>query len=401
MSSVLRSAPPESLPARPLRVAMVNLTGGGLSGGYRKYLAEMVPRLRADARIERLTVLVPPDVPGAELEGVAPVEQWERADRRMGYRGLRARIARLAPDVVFVPVARWLDCGRRPTVVMLQNMEPLVVPFGGNSLADSALNLARLGSTRRSVRRATRVIAISGFVRDFLVERWRIAPAKVGMVYHGVAPEPTPVLPPSVAALAGRPFLFTAGSIRPARGLEDLIDAAAELRTRGPAPAVVIAGEASPAARGYERRMRQRARAAGIEDAVIWAGQLSPAEIGGCFLNCAAYVMTSRVEACPNTALEAMSHGALSVAADNAPLPEIFGPAALYYAPGNGGALADAVQRLLALPAAEGARRRQVARERAASFSWSATAAGTVRELVASVVGAASRTHLHLPGMPS
>ena len=33
---------------------MLNLTSGGLSGGYRKYLQAMVPLLRADRRVDLL-----------------------------------------------------------------------------------------------------------------------------------------------------------------------------------------------------------------------------------------------------------------------------------------------------------------------------------------------------------
>ena len=58
--------------------------------------------------------------------------------------------------------------------------------------------------------------------------------------------------------------------------------------------------------------------------------------------------MTSRVEACPNIALEAMSHGAFCLAADNPPLPEFFQGAALYYRPRSGEALAHAITAALA-----------------------------------------------------
>jgi len=42
-----------------MRVAVVNLTAGGLSGGYRKYLARLMPLLAADSRVTRLGVFAP------------------------------------------------------------------------------------------------------------------------------------------------------------------------------------------------------------------------------------------------------------------------------------------------------------------------------------------------------
>ena len=42
-----------------MKVAIVNLTSGGMSGGYLKYLRTLVPLLRQDPRISRLDVFVP------------------------------------------------------------------------------------------------------------------------------------------------------------------------------------------------------------------------------------------------------------------------------------------------------------------------------------------------------
>ena len=36
-----------------MRIAVVNLTSGGLSGGYRKYLARLMPLLASDPRVQR------------------------------------------------------------------------------------------------------------------------------------------------------------------------------------------------------------------------------------------------------------------------------------------------------------------------------------------------------------
>src|SRR5262249_59993443 len=97
------------------------------------------------------------------------------------------------------PTARFLDCGR-PCVVMVRNMEPLERPFGGNTLRAGLRNLARAWTARRACRRATRVIAVSRHVADFLTSRWGLPPSKVGVVYHGVDPAPATTGRPSVLA---------------------------------------------------------------------------------------------------------------------------------------------------------------------------------------------------------
>jgi glycosyltransferase involved in cell wall biosynthesis len=365
-----------------MKLAVLNLTGGGLSGGYLKYLGRVLSLLGADPRVRRVYALMPPGVAVPAAVGVEALT-WPPGDGRTGYRALRQRLRRLAPDVVFIPTARWLDCGPIPTVVMVRNMEPLTVPFGGNSMVEGVRNLVRAYAARVACHRATRVVAVSRHVRDFLATRWRISPAKVGVVYHGVDPvgsEPTTALPRALAGHTQEPFVLTAGSIRPARGLEDVIRAMGRLGSRHPALRLVIAGRADRATEAYERRMRDLAEAHGA-GRVVWTGQLAPPEMAWCFRRCAAYVTTSRAEACPNTALEAMSHGCLVISTRQAPMPEFFADAALYYHPGDDEDLAAQIRGVLAAGPQECATRREALRTRARQFQWRETADRTIEQL--------------------
>lgn len=63
-------------------------------------------------------------------------------------------------------------------------------------------------------------------------------------------------------------------------------------------------------------------------------------------IDCEAFLMTSRVEACPNIALEAMAHGCLCIAADDLPLLKIVEDAAVFYPARNPQLLAQRVQNL-------------------------------------------------------
>ena len=85
------------------------------------------------------------------------------------------------------------------------------------------------------------------------------------------------------------------------------------------------------------------------------------------FRRCAAFVMTSRAEACPNTALEAMSCGCAIVSVDRAPMPEFFGEAALYYPVAEIRALAQQLCAVIS-NAAEHDRLAGAARRRAVGF---------------------------------
>lgn len=349
-----------------MRVVVANLTGGGLSGGYRKYLQRVMPLIAADARIERLHIFVPAGS-GVVFDPHLDVRHYGSGEA--GGRAMIDEMRTLSPDVVFVPTARFIDIGR-PVVTMVRNMEPLIVPFGGNSWREGLRNLARAGSAKRASRRSARVIAVSRYVREFLVHRWGIPAERVGVVYHGVDHEDR-------GALVNARTLFTAGSIRPARGLEDAIEALARL------PADVhlrIGGRVDPGAEHYARKLHALASRLDVQARVTFAGQLDAQQMRDELNGCGVFVMTSRAEACPNTALEAMSAGAMIVSVDHEPMPEFFGDAALYYPEGNGAALAERVMDVLDSPLLRPAKGEQ-ARARARRFTWETTSDLTIREL--------------------
>ena len=187
-----------------------------------------MPRLAADPRIHRLEVGLPPQAPAGLVPGV-PTFTWPLDDARRGYRGLKTGLARLDPDVLFIPTARWLDAGGVPTVVMVRNMEPLTVPFAGNTVLEGVRNLARARAARVACRRATRVLAVSEHVRDFLALRWNLTPEKIGVVYHGVEPPAAGAAPVS----PGRPGRVGVRAVPLHRGLDP---ARAGARRRHPGP---------------------------------------------------------------------------------------------------------------------------------------------------------------------
>lgn len=348
-----------------------------------KYLRELMPRLRRNADVTRLDIFVPPGRAAGFSDGT---QSWPPGDATRGYPTLRGQIQRAAPDVVFIPTARWLPLPR-PTVVMVRNMEPLLHPFAGHGPSEAARNLARRWTARRACRRASRVIVVSEHVETFLRRRWHIPPERIGLVYHGVeTPSANAGAPPAALARVSGPWIFTAGSIRPARGLEDALDG---LRLLGPGSTLVIAGAADPSCSNYERALRARTDRAGLGDQVIWTGQLNPGEMAWCYEHATVFLTTTRAEACPNVALEAMSHGCSIVASDVDPMPEFFGDVARYYAPGDAARIAAALRDALGeAPAARTARTRR-GLARAAGFTWDRTAERTVHELRCAV------NHLH------
>jgi glycosyltransferase involved in cell wall biosynthesis len=150
---------------------------------------------------------------------------------------------------------------------------------------------------------------------------------------------------------------------------------------QGLALRLVIAGKPDAGTCSYKVRLEHMARKIKVDTHILWAGQLSSLEMSWCYYNCAAFVMTSRAEACPNTALEAMSHGTLCISGDHPPMPEFFRDTALFYPYGDAKVLADVILRALRslVEQQDGYRRATV--RRSAEFVWTLSVQQTVQEL--------------------
>ncbi len=356
-----------------MRIALLTLTRGNVSGGFRKYLDRLVPLLQRDAEVERLDVFVPMQI------ARSGERSWPDGDDVRGFRALRSMVSELKPDVVFVPTARALRVGRIPLVTMVRNMEPLEVPFGGNTMLEGLKNVARASAARSACRSSDRVIAVSDHVRRFLVEHWRIPEARIGTVYHGIDPAEDVLEPPdALQSMIGRRFLFTAGSIRPARGVEDAIEALSSVPND---IHLVVAGSVDRGAEHYAAKMRRLAEVRGVTQRVVWAGQLDARAMAWCFRTAEAFVMTSRAEACPNVVLEALAQGSVSISTTHPPMPEFFGDVAWYYKERDAADLVARIHEVLAAPLAERERRQNAARARAGLFPWAATARATIAQL--------------------
>jgi glycosyltransferase involved in cell wall biosynthesis len=365
-----------------LRVAVVNLTNRALSSGYATYLHRLIPLLRGDPRVGALSVFLPPGIAWVGPQDV-DLATWPRHDARNLYRGLRERVLALNPDVVFIPTARWLDFSGVPTVVMVRNMEPLIAPFGGNPWAETLRNLGRMYAARVACERATRVIAVSRHIANLVTERWDVRREKIGLVYHGIDPASPPdemAAPEALRRDVPRRFLFTAGSIRPVRGLEDALGAMALLR-REQGLTLVIAGPDDYGMKAYRQRLQRFGEQLCGRGRIIWVGRLTAPEMAWCFAHCAAYLNTTRAEACPSTTLEALSHGCRVVASEIPPMSEFLTTSALYYRLGNTADLAAQIEQSLAETARDRQIREDAARARASGFRWEETALHTLRQL--------------------
>lgn len=241
---------------------------------------------------------------------------------------------------------------------------------------------------RRVARRLPEVLTVSDSSRAEIVEYLDVPAERIRVVPIGADTElfsPDPAVP----RVPGR-IVTTASADVPLKGLLPLVEALAKVRTERPAELVVVgrAREGGPVAEAIERYSLSGAIrfVTGISDAEL-VHELRSAEVA---------VVPSLYEGFSLPAVEAMACGTPLVATTGGALPEVAGPdgeAALLVPPGDPGALAASIGRLLDDPALR-ARLGAAGRDRVLSrFTWRAAAAATVeryRAAMAATTGAGS-----------
>ncbi len=274
------------------------------------------------------------------------------------------------PHALFGAAARWGSGGRAAVVSSFYSVElnwvrrrirPLT-PFLRWTVesADAVTAISR--STARAVR--------------------EIAPVPVSVVPYGAALEDTGE-PPARPALSepGRLRLLFVGRLVERKGVEVLVRALAELRTRRPAELTVIgAGE-------REASIRHTVLACGLGDAVRLAGSVPTEALARAYGDHDVFVLPAVVDAKGDTEglgvvlLEALRFERPVVASDLGGIPDIVEPGrtGLLVPPGDPSALAAAIESLAQRPSEARAMARAGRARARERFGWDRVLRETAR----------------------
>ncbi|MGW0970428.1 glycosyltransferase family 4 protein [Streptomyces sp. NPDC002516] len=240
---------------------------------------------------------------------------------------------------------------------------------------------------KRVARRLPSVLTVSGTSRQEIVDHLRVEQDRIHVVHIGAdtdlfSPDP------SVPQVPGR-IVTTSSADVPLKGLVFLVEALAKVRTEHPGAHLVVVGrraEDGPVAQAIERY--------GLHDAVEFVKGISDAELVDLVRSAEVACVPSLYEGFSLPAAEAMATGTPLVATTGGAIPEVAGPdgeTCLAVPPGDPGALAAALGRLLGDPALR-ARLGSAGRERVlARFTWAKAAEGTVAHYRAAMALSASR----------
>ena len=355
-----------------MKVAVINLTSGSISGGYLKYLNNILPRMTDNHQIESVFCALPTGIQlnvgdNIHLFRCKPYKPFNLLKDKKLFNAIN----QYEPDIIFCPLERPYKHKNIPVVNMLQNMEPFVERSSLNTLKiNLKLEVQKLIG-QKALKDSNGIICISKFVKDFLTEDLYIPRENVSLIYHGIGlynakPKEIEQLPKGFNSN----FIFTAGSIRPARGLEDLINAMGILRKNGIKKKLIIAGSISSDALLYFQYLKKLIIEKKLSDSILFVKELNQENMKWCYINADIFVMTSRVESFGIIAVEAMLNECVIISSFSQCLPEVFGNVATYYKQGNYHELSEKILFNLNLNNDDRLSIKMKAKERSKLFSW-------------------------------
>lgn len=227
---------------------------------------------------------------------------------------------------------------------------------------------------RRMIAESRVVITGSDHARERIIERFPVAPEKIVVIPHGVAPHLfTPADAPSSAlkvfGIEG-PYLLTVANKKPHKNLEMAIRVLARSVTTDPTLRLVLVGDRFP----HLDRLRSFARELGVLDRLIDLASISDQSLALLYAHAEALLFPSRVEGFGLPVIEAMAAGAPVVAVDAPPIPSVVGGAGDIVPIDDDAAMCAAIERLRR-EADWRAERVAAGRARARQFTWERSAA--------------------------
>ena len=230
-----------------------------------------------------------------------------------------------------------------------------------------------------SLKRATRVIAVSQHTRCDLLELCGVPEERVIVVYSGVGRGFQPLPAGRVAAFrhlhfGDRPYILHVGTLEPRKNIDILIRAFAVCRNEIDVPHVL----ALVGAKGWKfESLFQLVRRLGIEEHVRFVDYVSPDELPLWYNGADLFAYPSAYEGFGLPVLEAMACGVPTVTSSSSALHELASGACLTVEPGSQEALQLALARMLTAPELR-ATLRGAGLARAAQFTWARCARETV-----------------------
>jgi glycosyltransferase involved in cell wall biosynthesis len=217
-----------------------------------------------------------------------------------------------------------------------------------------------------AIKRSEKVIAVSNFTKNDIVEKFRTRSSKIEVTYEGVSSLSHENNSLFVEKIDDRKtllsyniitdensskskFILYVGNAYPHKNLDNLLLVFLALHQKYPDYRLVLVGREDY----FYKRLKEQARGLGLwhedvpQSPVIFPGHVTDLELGVLYRNALFYVFPSRYEGFGLPPLEAMAKGCPVTSSDRSCLPEILGDAALYFNPDDKGDIFEKMEKMI------------------------------------------------------
>jgi glycosyltransferase involved in cell wall biosynthesis len=212
---------------------------------------------------------------------------------------------------------------------------------------------------KSAIKRSKKIITVSEFTKNDIIEQFKIKAEKIAVTYEGVANLAKGRDSLFVAKLNNEEilkqynipsdFLLYVGNAYPHKNLEMLLKVFAKLLERKSDLRLVLVGKEDY----FYDHIHDNARSlniwqkGNINSPVIFPGYVSDAQLEILYQEAEAYIFPSLYEGFGLPPLEAMARSCPVISSDRSSLPEILGAAAMYFDPENENDMVEKIWYLL------------------------------------------------------
>lgn len=222
----------------------------------------------------------------------------------------------------------------------------------------------------RFAKKAKRIVTVSEFSKQDIVDCYHVDPEKIDVVYNGVNEIFAPIAEAEQIEIrnrytGGNPYFMFVGSLHPRKNLARLFTAFDLFKSQNPTDVkLVIVGEK----RWWEGPIAEAYNAMRFKDEVIFTGRLSAEDLHKVTASALASVYVSYFEGFGIPILEAFKCNTPVITSNVTSMPEVSQDAALLVDPFSEASIAEAMSEIMD----ENVRKELIekGRERATDFSW-------------------------------
>jgi glycosyltransferase involved in cell wall biosynthesis len=236
----------------------------------------------------------------------------------------------------------------KKSICTIHDITPLFFP--GHKMKSIIRRLGYKLVFKSTLRKASKIIAVSESTKAGIIEHFRINPDKIIVTYEGVDERFKPIANNDIITSTKarlnltKPFIFFVGVWRSHKNIENLVAAFNILKKRYNIPhQLVLAGREDL----HYTKVREKIEASTFKNDIITLGYISDSDLPILYNAADAFVVPSFIEGFGLIAIEAQNCGCPVVSTNTSSMPEVLNDSALFFDPNNAEQMAEQIHDVI------------------------------------------------------